>query len=128
MYILCSDASLKLSFSSSLTAYKYGRLHQNRYWLCVQNVNLLVVWYLCILYGKPHKVVNGNAYFKYRENSTRNTTKYWNEKRQKLRIEQLKMMSYYKMKMTSIAFYMAETIPIIETFLFLNNCNYQCMK
>ena len=55
-------------------------------------------------------------------------TKYWNEKRQKLRIEQLKMLSYYKMKMTSIAFYMAETIPIIETFLFLNNCNYQCMK
>ena len=67
MYILCSDASFKLSFSSSITAYKYGRLHQNRYSLCVKNIKLLVVWHLCILYGKPHNVINGNTYLKYRE-------------------------------------------------------------
>ena len=41
----------------------------------------------------------------------------WMRKNKKIRIEQLKMMSYYKMKMKSIAFYITETIPIIETFL-----------
>ena len=52
-------------------------------------------------------------------------TKYLNDKTQKVRIEQLKMMSYYIMKMTSIAFYKPENITIIETFLFLKYCNYQ---
>ena len=54
-----------------------------------------------------------------------NTTKYLNEKTQKITIDQLKMMSYYIMKMTSIAFYKPENITIIETFLFLKYCNYQ---